>query len=370
MRIALVSETWPPEINGVALTIQSLALGMVSLGHQVEVIRPRQRAKGGAEPTRIVHFLVRGAPLPRYRGLQIGLPNPGELARHLRASRPDAIYVATEGPLGRSAVLTARKLAIPVCTGFHTRFDDFVRHYGAACISPIVFAWMRRFHNAADATAVPTNELATFLSSRGFPNVQLLRWAVSTHQFDPARRDLSLRAEWGLHDRQLAVLHVGRIAAEKNLVLATRAFHAIQQARSDAKFVIVGDGPTREEWASENPDFIFAGTRRGDDLGRHCASADLFLFPSLSETLGNVTLEAMASGLATVAFDYAASHEHINNGLDGICIRRDDESGFIDAAVRLARADSARLDMGERARRAVATLDPATPSSAVRAVSA
>ncbi len=360
MRITLVSETWPPEINGVALTVQSLALGLDALGHDVEVIRPRQPDGGAAGDGKIHHQLVRGVGMPRYRGLRFGLPTPGELARRWRQQRPDAIYVATEGPLGRSAVLAARRLGIPASTGLHTRFDDFVRHYGAGLLSPVVFAWMRRFHNSADATLVPTTELADFLAARGFHHVQLLRRALSTTQFDPARYDGSLREAWGLRGDQLAVLHVGRIAAEKNLDLATRAFRAVQRRRPDARFIIVGDGPMCQQWQSENPDFIFSGMQRGDDLGRHYASADLFLFPSLSETFGNVTLESMASGLATVAFDYGAAREHIQHGLDGIRIDRDDEQGFIAASVRLACEDAQRGEIGRRARRAVESLDPAS----------
>ncbi len=360
MKITLVSETFPPEINGVALTVQSLALGLDALGHDVEVIRPRQPDDNAMDDGRIHHQLVRGVAMPRYPGLRFGLPTPGELAGRWQQQRPDAIYVATEGPLGRSAVLAARRLGIPACTGFHTRFDDFVRHYGVVLLSPLVFAWMRRFHNSADATLVPTTELADFLTARGFHRVKLLRRAVSTTQFDPARRDATLREAWDLHDDQLAVLHVGRIAAEKNLDLATRAFRAIQQRRPDARLIVVGDGPMRQQWQSENPDFIFSGMQRGDDLCRHYASADLFLFPSLSETFGNVTLESMSSGLATIAFDYGAAREHIRHGLDGMRIGRDDEQGFIAASVQLACEDTQRGEMGSRARRAVESLNPAS----------
>ncbi len=360
MKITVVSETFPPEINGVALTVQSLALGLDALGHDVEVIRPRQPEDSVTNDSRIHQQLVRGIAMPRYHGLRFGLPTPGEVARRWRQQRPDAIYVATEGPLGRSALLAARSLGIPACTGFHTRFDDFARHYGVGLLSPLVFAWMRRFHNSADATLVPTKELADFLIARGFNRVQLLRRAVSTTHFNPARRDNALRTSWGMRENQLAILHVGRIASEKNLDLATRAFRAIQQRRPDARFIVVGDGPTRLQWQSENPDFIFSGMQRGDNLGRHFASADVFLFPSLSETFGNVTLEAMASGLATVAFDYGAAREHIQHGLDGMRIDRDDEQRFVDASVQLACEDAQRGEMGRRARCAVKSLDPAS----------
>ena len=139
----------------------------------------------------------------------------------------------------------AERLGIPVATGFHTRFDDYVGRYGAAFLSPLVFAWLRRFHNRADATLVPTRELADFLRGHGFERVELLRRAVDTRLFDPARRDPALRAAWGLQSDQLLAIHVGRIAPEKNLELAVRAFRAIQAIRPNARFLLVGDGPAR-----------------------------------------------------------------------------------------------------------------------------
>ncbi|WP_237191893.1 glycosyltransferase, partial [Rothia nasimurium] len=148
----------------------------------------------------------------------------------------------------------------------------------------------------------------------------------------------------------------GRIAAEKNLGLAVKAFRRLQQIRPKARFVWVGDGPAREKLAHENPDFIFCGIQRGDALARHFASGDLFLFPSRSETFGNVTLESMASGVATVAFDYGAAREYLRNGENGAAVDSDDQ--FIDAAVRLAADDAQRRELGGNAARAMKRLHP------------
>src|SRR5690606_1063572 len=145
-------------------------------------------------------------------GLHFGLPAPRRLRQHWSERSPDAVYVATEGPLGLSAVAAARRLGIPVCTGFHTRFDDFVHHYGFGFLTPAVFGYLRRFHNRASATLVPTAELHEFLRSSGFRNVHRLRRAVDTSLFRPALRDPNLRSEWGLERDDLAVLHVGRLA--------------------------------------------------------------------------------------------------------------------------------------------------------------
>src|SRR5690348_10610372 len=237
MRIAIVTETWPPEINGVALTVQSLAQGLAALGHSIEIVRPRQDDDDAAAIAGLDHLPMPGAALPRYPGLRFGLPAHRRLHRRWSQQRPDVLYIATEGPLGLTALGAARRLRIPVSTGFHTRFDDYARHYGLGFLTPIVYAYLRRFHNRADATLVPTVELAEFLEANRFKNVRLLRRAVDTKRFHPTRRDEALRASWGVGPEGLAIIYVGRIAPEKNLDLAVEAFRAVQKRHPDARFV-------------------------------------------------------------------------------------------------------------------------------------
>ncbi len=353
MRYAIVTETYPPEVNGVALTVQGLELGLRAAGHQVDLIRPRQSADAAAADDTL---LVAGANLPRYPGLRFGLPAPKRLARQWQQQRPDAIYIATEGPLGWSALRTARRLGIPVASGFHTRFDEYLPDYGVAWLQAAALRWMRRFHNQADATLVPTQELQQFLTEQGFERVRLLARAVDSSQFEPERRDPALREEWGIDGNGFAAIYVGRIAAEKNLGLAVKAFRRLQQVRPKARFVFVGDGPARAKLAHDNPDFIFCGVQRGDALARHFASGDVFLFPSRSETFGNVTLEAMASGLAAVAFDYGAAREYLRTDENGIAVNSDDE--FVTAAVQLAGDEVLRRRLGRNAATAMKRLHP------------
>lgn len=353
MRYAIVTETYPPEVNGVALTVQGLESGLRARGHEVLLVRPRQPTDTEAEADTL---LVRGAGLPRYPGLKFGFPATGSLLQRWSATPPDAIYVATEGPLGWSALRAARKLGIPAATGFHTRFDQYLRDYGLPFLEGTALRWMRRFHNGGDATLVPTRELAAFLQSKGFDQVVRLARAVDAQNFDPSRRDAALRREWGVADDGLAVIYLGRIAAEKNLDLAVRAFRQLQRARPEAQFVWVGDGPARKQLAQEHPDFIFCGVQRGMEVARHFASADLFLFPSHSETFGNTTLEAMASGVATVAFDYGAAREHMCNGVEGAAVSTDED--FIAAAVQLSTDTELRNAIAMRARQAMQRLHP------------
>ena len=358
MRYAIVTETYPPEINGVALTVQSLELGLRERGHTVGLIRPRQSRTSTSVPH---EHLVASVPLPRYPGLRFGLPATRKLISLWNQHRPDAIYVATEGPLGWSALRAARALRIPAATGFHTRFDLYMRDYGVPFLQSAALNWMRRFHNGAQATLVPTEALREELQGMGFQHATRLPRAVDNILFHPARRDDALRAAWGLRAENLAVIHLGRIAPEKNLGLAVRAFRNIQQRCPDARFIWVGDGPAREQLAKDNPDFVFCGIQRGEALAQHFASSDLFLFPSRSETYGNVTLEAMASGVPTVAFDYGAAHECLRDGEHGAAVAdgtADSDDAFVRAAVRIAADTNLRAHMRIAARDAVSELRP------------
>jgi glycosyltransferase involved in cell wall biosynthesis len=265
--------------------------------------------------------------------------------------------VATEGPLGWSALNAARKLGIPVATGFHTRFDTYARDYGFGFLSPWVFNWLRRFHNRGDATLVPTLELQEQLWSQGFAKVRRLGRAVDTRQFHPSWRSEALRRSWGLAEDDLALVSVGRIAPEKNLELTLRAYRAVREQAPRTRLVLVGDGPARAALQAANPDVIFAGVQRGDALARHYASADLFLFSSLSETFGNVTLEAMASGLPVVAFDYGAAREHLRHGEHGAVVPFGVAEEFVHWTQRVA-GTAFLSKLGRAARTSVEPLHP------------
>jgi glycosyltransferase involved in cell wall biosynthesis len=252
----------------------------------------------------------------------------------------------------------ATRLGIPVATGFHTRFDAYAAHYGLGPLAPAVRRYLCRFHRRADATLVPTDALADELRALGIDNVRLLRRAVDTVRFHPARRDAGLRASWGADGSTPVVLYVGRIAPEKNLELAVQAFRAIQQRMPGARYVWVGDGPARGALAAAHPDFLFAGTQHGEALARHYASADVFPFPSLSETFGNVILEALAAGLPMVAFDQGAAREHLRDGHNGYRILPGNTQAFIAAAVTLAGNPGLIRHMGRAARASVEHLSP------------
>lgn len=345
--IAFVTETFPPEVNGVAMTVGRLVSGLRERGHRVEVLRPRQ-GEDDAGSEHEVPFA--GVALPGYPGLQFGLPAGGALRRRWRERRPDLVHVVTEGPLGWTAVAAARGLGIPVTSGFHTNFDRYSVHYGIGWLRPAVAAYLRMLHRRTRATLVPTAALAAELAGEGVPGVRVVGRGVDTALFDPVRRSEDLRAAWGAPGEGPVCLSVGRLAPEKNLALVEKCFAAIQVWHPDARMVWVGDGPSAKRLAADHPDHQFCGMRRGEDLAAHYASADLFLFPSLSETYGNVVAEAMASGVPVVAYRSAAAAELVLDSENGRVVAPGDEKAFVDAALWMLE-DSARLSaIGRRAR--------------------
>jgi glycosyltransferase involved in cell wall biosynthesis len=345
MHIVYVTETWPPEVNGVALTASRTVDFLRSRGNRVTLVRPRQHAELGTPPDTM---LSRGVPIPRYEGLRFGLPMGGALAQAWTEDPPDLVHVATEGPLGWSAVRTAVRLGIPLSSDFRTRFDSYTQFYAGRLLTGIVSGYLRRFHNRCGRTFVPTDALRTELSAMGYERLQVSGRGVDSQRFDPAHRRQSLRNQWGAEGP--VALYVGRLAAEKNLPLALDAYTAMRRANPATRLVVVGDGPLRDTVRQRCPDAILAGVQRGEDLSAYYASADIFLFPSLTETFGNVTLEAMASGLATVAFRNGAAAQHIRDGMNGFAPEPGDDSGFIAAAVRLGATPALCERLGQAAR--------------------
>jgi glycosyltransferase involved in cell wall biosynthesis len=337
LSIALVTETYLPEVNGVAMTLGRLTAGLAARGHGVRIVRPRQKhERAGMQPDG--QLLTPGMPIPRYPELRFGLPVAARLHRAWRDETPDVVHVATEGPLGCAALATARRLGIPVVSTFHTNFHSYTHHYGIGWLHGAMARYLRWFHNRTATTLVPTPELADELAALGFRSVGVLARGVDTRLFNPARRSAALRERWGAVGDDPVFLVVGRMAAEKNLELALAAFAALRAELPRARLVLVGDGPLRAMLAQRHPDCHYAGARHGEELAAHYASADLFLFPSLTETYGNVVAEALASGLPVAAFDRAAAHDLIRDGENGLRVAPGDAGGFIAAARRLAAA--------------------------------
>jgi len=357
LRIAMVTETYPPEVNGVARTVGLMVEGLLAKGHFVQLVRPRQNGHdAAANAGNFEEVLKRGIPIPRYTQLKFGAPAKGALLRTWTEKRPDIVHIATEGPLGWSALAAARKLGLPVATDFHTNFHAYSRHYGFAWLARGVTAYLRGFHNRADCTLVPTAELADELGRNGYRGLRVVGRGVNPAVFTPERRSRELRASWGADDATPVALCVSRFAPEKNFGLVIRAYEAMRQVRPDAKLVLVGDGPLADDLKRRNVGYVIAGRKVNGELSQHYASADVFLFPSTTETFGNVTLEAMASGLGIVAYRYAAAREHLEHERSALLAPLDNEPAFLAAAERMAREPALAPRLGAAARAAAESL--------------
>ncbi|MBX3734808.1 MAG: glycosyltransferase family 1 protein [Verrucomicrobiae bacterium] len=353
LRIAVVTETYPPEVNGVALSLARLVAELLKRGHSIPLIRPRQRQEPALPDSVPAVVLTRGIPIPGYPDLRMGLPARRRLLSLWTRRRPDIVHVATEGPLGWSAVRAAAGLGIPVVSEFRTNFHTYSRHYGIGALRRLIAAWLRHFHNRTVRTMVPTRALAADLARDGFHNLTVVGRGVDAARFSPDFRCGSLRRSWGVDGDAPVALYVGRIAAEKNLEVLVAAWNAIRRENPRWRLVVVGDGPARRDLEQWCPGAWFAGMRGGRELAAHFASSDLLLFPSLTETFGNVVPEAMASGLGVLAFDHAAAAELIRHGETGWLARFGVSEHFVELARTVARDPWRVRHVGVQAHRVV-----------------
>ncbi len=315
MRIVYVTETFPPEINGVATTGERALRYLRRVGHDVQLVRPRQPHEGALDNA--AEWRTAGCPIPLYPDLRFGLATMQRLRQRFQAFGPALVHAATPGPLAWAALRAARAQGIATSADFRTNFHHYSRHYGLGLIEPWVCEALRRFHTLAGRTFVPTRALADELSARGFERLAVVGRGVEPTEFSPAWRDSVLRGQWQAGEDDRVLLYVGRLAAEKNVALALRTYERLRSREPRLRMVVVGDGPLRRRLQADHPSAIFTGTQRSNDLSRHYASADVFLFPSLTDTFGNVVLEAMASGLAVAAYALGAAGVHVHSGLNG-----------------------------------------------------
>lgn len=360
MKLALVTETYPPEINGVAMTLNQLVTGLRDKGHSVQVVRPIQLSEQGEPKVTPETITVFGLPIPRYPDLRFGLPSRNRLIHAWQKARPDVVHVATEGPLGLSAIRAAKKLGIPTTSTFHTNFHSYSEHYNAKFATRIVLGFLRWIHNQTSCTMAPTRELADELAAEGFKNMDVFGRGVNLKVFNREARDEQLRRSWGATPEAPVFIHVSRLAAEKNYELLGETYSQIKDKRPDARFVIVGGGPMEKKLKRDFPYAIFPGAiplENRPALARLYASSDAFLYPSKTETYGNVATEAMACGNALVGFDYAAPAQHVQQAKTGFIAPLKEDDTFIEHSLKIALDDSLRTQIGNAAADYAPTFD-------------
>jgi glycosyltransferase involved in cell wall biosynthesis len=287
MRILVATDAWHPQVNGVVRTLTMMAEAVTALGAEVCFLTPES---------------FRTVGLPSYRDLRVALPRPARIAKLIAEQAPDSIHIATEGPIGLLVRRYCRKHDLPFTTSFHTRFPDYV-----SARAPVPESWiwstLRWFHGASDAVMAATPALANELRDRGFRNVVLWPRGVDTRLFHPRDVDLC--------QPKPVLLCVGRVAVEKNL----EAFLGLDLPGTK---LIVGDGPARLSLEQRYPEAVFLGALQGERLAEVYASADVFVFPSRTDTFGLVLLEALASGLPIAAFPVSGPVDVIGDAPVGV----------------------------------------------------
>ena len=349
MRVTLVTETFPPQVNGVSRTLGELARRLGERGDAVQVVYPDY----GDRPNRPDAFRVGSFRLPFYREIHVPLPPFGRVHRAIDEFQPDVIHVATEAFLGISALRHASRRSIPIVSSFHTNFDQYSRHYGVGWARSWIWRYLRGFHNRTRETYVPSRTTIDLLEGRGFERLVLWPRGVHCSFFRPDRpgRD-RVRAEYGWSPDDVVVSYVSRIAPEKNVDYLADSLAIVAERRPNVRILLVGDGPSRGALEARMGGWArFAGYQTGDDLADHYAAGDVFAFASTTETFGNVVLEAMASGSPVVALREGGVGEIVRDGETGILLDPDaPPDAFARALIRLADRAEIRRRMAEAAR--------------------
>jgi glycosyltransferase involved in cell wall biosynthesis len=307
-RVTIVTDAWRPQVNGVVLTIERTRRELMRLGAEVVLVTPE---------------LFRTVPMPTYPEIRLSLPRPRALGRALAAAQPSYVHIATEGPLGFLARRWCRKHGIAFTTSYHTRFPEYV-----AARAPLRLSWLyalvRRFHNGGQGCMVATESLERELKGRGF--LRLMQWSrgIDAEEFHPATRMLDLPRP--------IFMNVGRVAVEKNI-------EAFLDLDLPGTKVVVGDGPAREALQRRYPGVVFTGAKFGADLVRHFASADVFVFPSRTDTFGNVLLEALACGVPVAAYPVTGPLDILAGAGGGVGVLDEDLGKAALGALAMSRED-------------------------------
>ncbi|PWL17922.1 alpha-mannosyltransferase [Falsochrobactrum shanghaiense] len=310
-KLVIVTDAWHPQVNGVVRTLTKCCELMTERGYEVVVISPQD---------------YRSMPCPTYPEIRLALATPAAIRKRLKELKPDYIHIATEGPLGFMAQSACRKMGWSFTTSFHTRFPEYLRDRFPVPLS-WTYGFMRRFHNAASHTLVPTQSILEDLQARGFTGLELWTRGVDRDLFHP-------RPEVVKTLPGPVFICVGRVALEKNLP-------AFLELDLPGTKLIVGDGPALNDLKARFPDAVFVGKKEGQALAELYASADVFVFPSRTDTFGLVLLEAISSGIPVAAFPVPGATDVV--GATGAGVLSEDLHAACMAALAMPAFDPAKV---------------------------
>ena len=347
LRLALFSDTYAPQVNGVARTLERLVGAVRARGGEARVFTtsdPDAAADGSVRRAASVPFWA-------YPQLRIAAPIGGGAGRDLRAWRPTLIHAATPFGMGLAGRRAARRLGVPFVSSYHTHFSAYVRFYHLGLLERPTWGFLRWFHNGGARTFCPSRAIAAELEAHGFRGLRIWPRGIDTTRFNPRFRSTALRERLGATPDTVIVAYVGRIAPEKGLDVALEAMKKVMTAEPGRTvFALAGDGPYEAHCRAAAPEgTVFMGRIVGEDLSAFYASADVFVFPSVTDTFGNVLLEAMSSGLAVVGAEYGTTTELLGEGR-GLTFPSGDAAGMADRILELVRVPDARAALSRRAR--------------------
>jgi len=354
MRIAIATDTFTPQVNGVTTVLQRIVRVLRSAGHEVAVVAPRypNGSPSGGE------LRLRSVPCPTYPAIRLTVPRYRRLASFLDRHEPDIVHVPTEGPLGLLGRRYALRRSLPLVTAFHTNFQQYAADYGMPWLTPSVWRWLLWFHRPARLTYAPGTAVRDELHRRGIPQATVWGCGVDTAAFHPERRNSTWRRCLGIPNDVPAVLHVGRLAPEKNLDVLAEAWCTVhERLGARVAFVLAGEGPEAYALGRRMPWVHRLGFLERDALADVYAASDVCTLPSRTETCGLVALEAMASGVPVVAADAGGFRDTIVSGESGLLVPAVNATAFADAITALIERPDRRAAMGRAARRAAESRD-------------
>ena len=345
LRVAIFSGNYNYVRDGANQALNRLADYLLRKGAAVRVYSPTVKEPAFEPKGDLVHIPY--VPIPGRSEYKFGYAIPPRARRDLKAFRPNILHVASPEILGHRAVTLAHKWDLPVVASVHTRFETYPRYYGMAFLEPAVLAVLRRFYRRCDAIFAPSDSMAQLLRDQRM-NYDVGIWTrgIDREIFNTGRRDMAWRRSLGIDDDVPAIGFVGRLVMEKGLDVFSDAVDRLAKRGIRHKVLIVGKGPARDWFEKRLPDACFAGFQAGEDLGRAVASMDMLFNPSVTETFGNVTLEAMACGLPVVAAIATGSQSLVTDGVTGRLIRPGACDHFCEALAFYCRDEPARRASG------------------------
>lgn len=349
MRIAIITESFPPDVNGVAHCVIRVAENLVRSGHHPLVIAPESARATSGEDSRFPYPVERvpSVPLPGYPTLRIGLPTP-RTRRSIARHGTQLVHLASPVALGAWGSRVAKAMNLPMVAVYQTDLPNYARAYRLGAVTEaFAWRWLRDIHNASGRTLAPSSMTAADLRAHGMDRVWLWGRGVDTERFHPARRDAALRAQIA-PGGEVIVGYVGRLATEKRVDLLAPVAEL-----PGVRLAITGGGPMEDELRQGMPSAVFLGTRHGDDLARIYASLDVFVHTGPFETFGQTIQEASASGLPVIAPAAGGPLDLVAEGVTGFLVPPCDSAALTDAVSKLAASPSRRARMGETARRRV-----------------